>query len=384
MRHFSKIALTAMAALALSSCQKDEIIQTPETHDSNVIAFSTFSHPGIRGAFKSGTTFTKGDKFQLYGTKKKSGEQASKFHDTFMNGTVGIETAFDGKDWSYGTHKYPWEEEISYDFYGIYPMPSSSHNNLSPQISNGTKIIRVTVPEEESKQTDFMYSAVLGATREKRNGKSPSGDKVPLVFRHAMSIVLFKVKVSNPGLIAKIDGITIHNLRSSGEYTLPVSSDAKGAWNLPKADKYENYPVTMDDTAKSKDLTGKSGEGILLSKATSPLLLLPQSVDKWDPSVQKSIGEADKSHKAYINLRLCLKSSEGNYLIKGTNATNEFSNVYVPFEWDLKEGYKHTILIDFGNGGGGKDHDGKDVIDYIQVSAGLTEWAEESIYTRSL
>ena len=382
MKILSNVALAAMAAVALASCQKNEVISGTGTVDNGAIDFTTYTGPILRGTVKSGTQFNDGDAFKVFGY-------------------TGTETIFDGVDvtkgadgWSYDKEKF-WDASQTYNFRAIHPgaLGVSGTEGFTPSFSMKEGKVEVDLPAEASKHQDLTYAVAMGVKSTNRDGSQEgarSTGHVKLNFKHAMAQLNFKAKVDASAKYGSITvkSIEICNLDKKGTFTYPASNGADGTWTLDKSapNNRSNFPADLD----SKEVKATKGEeAVVVSNVNNPMLLIPQAANKWDVEAQpvKKISEMKNydEKKVYAKIVVMFKDKEDKVIKYGDNTDKDgYTTILMPFDLTLTAGRNHTITFVFGKkdskgGGAGYDEDGNKIADddIISFEATLTDFVTD-------
>ena len=197
-----RILLTlSFAALALSGCIQDEVIDNGGGSEAAAIDFGTYLG---RSAQTRATVITsetlKGEGFGVnaWYTGLESFDPSSLAgYDVFMNNT---RVAHDGTSWSYSPLKY-WpnnpNEMVSFVAYAPYNMVTAGDGSVSehPNIKVNGTAVTYTVANEVKDQVDLLWSD----SNESEDystidlKKQTVDDKVTFYFKHALSKISFKV-----------------------------------------------------------------------------------------------------------------------------------------------------------------------------------------------
>ncbi len=352
---------TFAVALAATSCTNDEYLSQNEPKLENEISFKTFAPMSLRGLDVSTAADMQPHSFDVFAYKVDDGQQ-------FMgnNTSDGIEIGYTvGSGWDYATasEKTLWTAE-PVNFYAVWP---ETYDNLVKTIGKADQSATFTVPTDASKHIDLMYASVLGAHINNRNGATgnetaQTTGAVPLVFKHMLAQVAFKIESANKDIEVEVKDITIHNVYTSGKIDL-----ANGTWS---------------------NLSNMSTHTTTLSGATTgdnSLIVLPQSFTGWtlDPN-NKDVLPTPSEKESYMKLNCTIKNTKGgdSYLYGADNAPEY---IYIPFSgtWTMGNLYTYTLtFVKDGStsGGGGYDEEGEPILKdlYISFTPSVETWTEIS------
>lgn len=343
--------LSAIAAMAMTSCSNDQEIEGLKTNDQ-LIDFSvltTRSLPITSNLELQRTTF-KAWGFTPTGV-------------AYLGETGGVDVSYSNGAWTYSPKK-SWPSE-TLNFVALNP---ATHEKLTEvNMTSSSQTVKYEVATDVEQQVDVMYAVKQNQTK--------SSNPVNLVFKHALAQVAFKATTTDPKYTAEIGSIEVHNLKNKGTFTFPKtdtqagSGNGAGFWGLENT--YENYSIGIANKAVSVTSTGvdvTANDGVLMP--------LPQEFTAWQ--TQKSsavaIAKADESKHGYLKIQLKLKENE-TYLV-GSEST--FATVYMPFGYKWEMGKKYIYNLKFGNGAG-YDENGNPVLQFIEFNPTVDPWIDEAV-----
>lgn len=256
------------AAMALTSCSQDELLNSPDNQMSDAIGVNVYVPSSSRGvAYENGEQFKVEDQtFDLIAYSESG---------LFMGtATDGVEFKYNGSVWDY-TNKAElrfWQEASKNSTLNFYAVTPSSKTDLSKNIGAEEQTITYTVPTTCDDQVDLMYAVETvsidgSGNPTQQNGETSTDCKngITLNFKHALSQILFSAKTTDASLTADINSVTIQNVKNKGKFTIGSTS-----WNLEETTA--SYVATLSDN------TGIGSTVASLSNSSSALLLLPQSL----------------------------------------------------------------------------------------------------------
>ncbi|MCE9107129.1 fimbrillin family protein [Bacteroides pyogenes] len=343
----------AAALLLMASCSNDEIV---EQSKGEKIAFNVLSdNAKTRATPITSANLTSAD-FKVWGFITSGGTKYIK----------GVRIHYSGGKWDYAN-----PSDVSYwpsSNLDIYAVSPATHDNLAPGFLTSSALnFTYQAPEDNAEQADVMYASNKGVSKS-------DGSMVSLVFKHALSQIVFKGKAGTT-MAVRIKSIKVHNLKKSGTFTFPVGTtetgSSSGAWAL-SGNADADYVV---GTVKTLGQDHVLINGVSLTDLTAPdgaLLILPQTATKWTTTEDSPIpiATADTQNQCYLEIEMKLTQS-GVFLI-GNEST--YGKVYVPFggtAWEPGKKYIYTL-----NFGGGYDADGKVILSPMKFTPTVEDWTD--------
>ena len=210
--------LAALSSVALTSCVNEELenVETQPVLKFDVPALSQ-TKANVLGEV-SGTTYPEGEDFVVYCksyTGKYKGWDASDDATHYFNAngetatpnsTVGTAG---GKYWSTSTVHYWPEVEYSLAFAAYSPAVLSTASSAAPssiaQTATGLQITEFNTATNSDHQYDLMYTPRVYDLNKSTNANA----SVPLVFKHALSSVVFSSQKSNEDVDYHIKNVTV-------------------------------------------------------------------------------------------------------------------------------------------------------------------------------
>ncbi|MGL6177731.1 MAG: fimbrillin family protein [Tannerellaceae bacterium] len=266
-----------LLSAAITGCTSHDVVDTEYNKQVNGIHFSAYNGITRGNPVDDNTEFSaNGSKFGVTafistGTGAFMGA-ANEGAPIISNGTAwGYEKEGDMRYWPTGSE--------TLDFYAYAPYGHASITNKSFTKETGLSF-DYTVPATEAEQVDVMFASAKGQSK-----AGVTNNAVNLSFKHALTQVHFAVATKTSSL--KIDiapnGIQIHNIESTGTFTLPT--DVSNGWELKESKA--NYTVTsalvtggfVGDDTPAYTTVGSQDQA---------LMLLPQTFEA--KSAQKTDG----------------------------------------------------------------------------------------------
>lgn len=246
------LLLAGTALLALVACNKSRTVVKEAPGE---ITFKAVNASQTKGAELDGTTFpTSG--YLLYAaatsTQNNSYFTDQQFAYDSENGNKW--RGYDGSAFS----KIYWPMGGAKVDFLAFAMPTGKYGTssgqikpafASPKVANGFSLSDWNVYENEF---ELMYAA--------NNGLSSTASPVALQFQHALSVVIFNVKM-DPAVDAtvKINSITFDELVKEGNFEVDNSkNDLVATWTLDSA--VDNVPFVIDATAAEKSTLNSTAE----------------------------------------------------------------------------------------------------------------------------
>jgi len=228
MKKLTAIFAAFAAIVFVASCTIDEVSSLSQETAQEEIGIRTMGQNGLTKSAINGTAFPAGYDM-LVSAYRNVGSHAG--GDAAANYFEGIQFAKDATSGSWKSIKGAkyWPLDGTLDFLAVASAGyNTSANGIAPtcvwgESSNVAKKVVLTVPDNSVKFDDLLYGA--------SNNQSPSAAGCNMVFKHAMTSVVFTAHcnvaydaTNNVGIT--IDGITIDGAKYSG--TLTISNEQAG------------------------------------------------------------------------------------------------------------------------------------------------------------
>ena len=370
----------ALALIAMASCSQDDVVSIQQDE----IKFSAVANKATRAADVYCNNNLP-ELFKVYANHTVDGGSS-----TYINGD---EITYSDGAWTNSTGKRFWPEEGSLDFY--------AHVNAGDCFTwtsgNVPSIIGYTVDTDVTKQNDLMYAVKTEQTKE---DNSTAG--VILNFRHALSQIVFQAKNTNKNFFVEIEGVTIGNIISKADFTYPSAdtddnvddhtqsatssfADAsQGVWEMSdEATDIKNYPVSFDKVEVPGDgeicsLTSTNETGQEFSD--NALLLIPEqngtdATLAWDPVTTPKVADATGT---YFLIKCKIRNVAGDEVADDDvylwGTASEAKELAIPVSLTWKQGVKYIYTFVFGEGIGGYDPEGEEVLVPITFSVTVDDF----------
>lgn len=377
------------SALALVSCQNEEVNSATGKTEANAISFAAMGS----NTSHSRATITNSD--NLTSTKFYVYAFNSETDSVFMgNPNVGTFEEQKGVEQEYrdGMWNYVVEDDLAYwpsdgsklDFWAINPSTPRGALQLSSDIHGKKKGNYYTFALDNeydggSKNYDVMYASALNYTKSVR-----SDQKVKLTFHHIFSQLVFKARTANASLSVDVNKVTLYNPHYSGRVTFPTElkeGDEHYCRDLQLSD-YTLWLVSHKQgftASLASDVVSATEEAVWLSKESEPLIVAPQVLSPWTTTSTTAvpISTADENKNTYLAISMRLQKN-GTYVI---GSSSEYTTVYMPFSngtegWLPGKRYIYTLVF-----GGGYNSDGKLILDPITFEPVVDDWTDEDAET---
>ena len=320
------IFMVALAALAMTSCSQDEVLEVKK----DAMSFSAFTENASRAtAVQTGSL---GD-FIVYANENGTGTP-------YIKGvTATKDNSLPGEGNFRLAQTYYWPEN-SLDFYCIYP---ADVDGLTPT-SNVPSVVDYACVNDgtDYHAEDLLYSVSLD-TEKGANGIAQ------INFRHALAMIDFKaVSLVDYALDVTINSVTIKNISNTATYSLgdcegtdsqvttttDVDANYRGKWSGWNAAS-ESYLFNFAgvEMAFEEDATEDLEENL----NTEPYFIMPQELTADETKAQPEEG------KSYFVI---------NCEVTKNDVVVNSGDVFIPVSGEWKEGYKYTYTFIFGKGAG--------------------------------
>ncbi len=272
--------MAAATAVALSSCSKNEVFETPDDL-KNEISLSTYVGTTTKAVATTSTNFTE---FVLSAYYTVSSSTSAYIN---AQGYTGSISAYDTASsfTADNSAKYYWPTSGSMDFYGYTPKTDTSGSAkytvtyTAPTYTSGYISTDATLAYTPSTTIGNQID-LLVATPVTQTCPTPgsTASAVNLAFTHALTQIAFNVKGGDTAFDYHVKSIKINNVRSVGTYTMK-SSDS--AWSEPTTPI--SYTYYLNDTGI------ESAAGVLTAIADTDkntLMLVPQTLGSVTSSTE--------------------------------------------------------------------------------------------------
>lgn len=319
----------AIGALALTSCQNDEVLDDAVAR-GDAISYSVSAANQTRSLESYCSNYLP-SKVSI--AAAEIGSETAYFQDELTKSGTSYSTAT--------THYFPASGSLNF-FAWVKNCESGTFD-----FNKGAPLIKdFKVAASAADQVDLLYAVHAGVAK---------GTTVNVNLRHALSQVVFKAQ-NLTNMTVKIKSVAVGHLKDQGTLTFPTTSTAQGynehpangntstptaadLWGTTATGNAE-YKVELTDpqpiTSTAVDLTTANHEG---TKDNS-LILMPQSLAAWNPATKVAGGQG-----AYFLLDVEMTQN-------GVNVYTGKAAVPVDIEWNPGVRYTYTFLFSSGGTGG--------------------------------
>ena len=334
--------------------EKDSGNQTVTTADDDEPeAIIQIGDDITRGAYVTGANLTKYGVYSFYNDTK----------NLYLNNSV-LTRAQAGDAWNKSKAiKFP-SATRAMDFYAMAPEFIGSlitDSKMQPE----EKYIVHKLPAINTLQTDFMYSSLLGVTRNSTN------NIIKFNFKHLFVYLRFQAMLHNKDIDVTIHSVKLHNLKSTGKFTMSDSKANTGTWTLDNA-AYADYEFILPkDSALIYNTT------LTLHRSDSMLFVMPQNPSLFKFTDNSSFADADAAKQTYASVECrIVNKTTGDYV--GCTSTT-WARVYYPINsatWTTSKqpfGSSKSVLLEFT---GGYNYEGGD---FLKEHSGGTKLENTSV-----
>lgn len=246
MKTYQLILATALVALA--SCNKEEVINTDVNLESNEIGFRAVASMATKAndAIVSGTTYATDNTFQVWGWQSEAGDFSEFADDDASNFMSNLTISYCGgpssrtNAWRNSAHYYYWPFTGKIGFLAIHPStvaPTTTGWDATNDKAKAT-VADYTIAAA-NKTTDLMFAYAAGSRRT---------DALPIVFKHALSQILFKIKTEDDytsDVTFKVNSIKINNIDLSGDVAY-ANETITWSDNTAQTESWTYYATTQE------------------------------------------------------------------------------------------------------------------------------------------
>lgn len=349
MKKIPILLAAAICAAAVVSCEQD---RTVAVREDNAISF--------RSNLRSLTKATEVTNTNISAFKVTAiGNSANYFTD--------MDVAVDGSGNCTADKTYYWP---SYQL-GFYAYANPSGGTAA--ITNASKMINgVTPAAAAAEQVDFVIAYENGT----KAGNETSG--VPLNFRHALSQVMVKAaNLSTSGIVIKVKGVKIQNIRNSGNFTYPASTTTtKDSGTLPQSQW--NTSSATKTTYTVSDATGVTLNGTAQSIMFdgAAWMIIPQAL-----TARTSFDDGTDTGSS-IGVMVQILDASNNQLYPATAGEYAYTNIPIGTNWEPGKKYIYTLnFLDEANDGGAGVDDNDDPVLGLPIRFTLTvdDWVDAAL-----
>ena len=336
-----RIIFGAMAAAAMLSCAKEQVIEQNRANDEITFSIVAENQTKAEAVYCANNLLPE---FDVCATYTKYGEATAQWY--FQNDNIAM---VDGAWVNQTTTRY-WSANGTHDFYAIY---NGTMNVSAIDATPAAPTVNFTPATTVADQKDLLYAVTKGHEK--------SNNPVALNFRHALSQIEFKAKNTNAQLYVEIEGVQVGQTPGVGVFTYPsVATDVNfedhtqagthayttGTWTYNTPTDYavaftDAVPVVGDDTPVGLTISTDK------TNVTNSMLLIPATTEKWTPADAET--EFDGTYLA-VNCRI-YNVAGTSYAASDVCLHDGWAVIPVAFEWEPGKKYIYTFVFGEGNGG---------------------------------
>lgn len=268
----------AMASVVLTSCVNEDK-EAMESASKKAISFDMPVMKPTRAAGEiDGTTYPTDETFKAF-CKSYTGAYTGWTAGADYFNAAGENVALIDDNWSTTPVHYWPELGYKLAFAAYSPAAAKTHGTFA-QTQTGLTITGFSTQANVAEQYDLMYTP-----RVIDLDKNSAGTPVPMVFKHALTSVVFKATKTDADATYTIKSLTVNGLVSTtGDFNqnIPNAADLDGTatWNNLAAATDKTYSILTSTAINVAQDPGTylTGAGSTAGAATA-LLLIPQGVD---------------------------------------------------------------------------------------------------------
>lgn len=352
----------AMACIAFAGCTEDEVFNT-DLNQERAIAFSApVVTPNTRAAVEVGKIYDPGLKFNVWGWWYES--------DAFNNYASGDLYINEATASNVGNTWYPkntadgyyyWPKNGSMTFLAY--SPASDKMKTAAEVDAGGLTLKdYVVSTEPSEMEDVMFSErvydKISSTDNTYFGADAPYDGVDLLFRHALSSVVFNLKLDKEykGTQVRIKSITLEDVASKATFKQNLDDESGATTNLPTttgtSTNSDNAAAWTGQDVKVDYSVDIVSAGHILNNTASPAAYWPCTGEDVAPVYHGT----DNDKFRYTDLMLIPQDLNGVtlkilYTIKTTDSSEEldqvFTNTFTSGNWKIGYRYIYNVTIGF-------------------------------------
>ena len=326
------MAITACAAMAMTSCSSEDLTSGTTQANETPISFSTYLGRNVESRAGETTSETiKTDNFGVFASYT-TGDWANTATPNFM---FNQKVTYSTNKWSYTPVKY-WTNTGKFSFFAYAPYGTTENGIATSSVNTATgePVLKITVPTDQSKMIDFVAANAMNQTYNTSNA-----GEVKFVLKHEMTRAAFKATKAS-GIAAStsvtVTGITLTSkkLYKEATYKFASTADAAGTWTPTE--------LTTDNTITLSNLS-------VTGTTQSPYLyLIPVS----------ELGASDVS----VKVDYTVTTTDDN-VVGGQVETTGTQTVNLPAS-TLQQGKSYVFTFSIG-------------LNEIKLSATVDSWATD-------
>lgn len=342
------LAIAAVAAVALTSCVKNEVI-TPDGE----ITFKDFTLSNkalIEPTAAANTAFPKGETFGAYALYSADNKMY----------VDNLEVSYKTSYWGFTKTQY-WPKDTTndkLDFYAYYPYSTTvaSWDNVNTCV----KFAGAALGTTQGDQVDYMVADVA----EDR----VSGSDVPVVFKHVTSMIVFNAVDATPAVdvdpvdryknLVVIRKIEVKQAAYTGDYT-------NGAWTNAGG---RDAVVVLDNATKPVGTT--VSKVTTASNAEGALIVVPETIQD-DTKFVITYDLLESEDRVISATNGALNPGDAGYDINNAHSVEIKVNDLTTKTWE--PGKKYSYTINFNLIGGENEY-----LEEITFAVTVDPWVAEA------
>lgn len=352
----------AMACIAFAGCTEDEVFNT-DLNQERAIAFSApVVTPNTRAAVEVGKIYDPSLEFNVWGWWYESDA-----FNNYASGALYIKEAtasYDGNTWypknTEGGYYY-WPKNGSMTFLAY--SPASDKMKTAAEVDDGGLTLNnYVVSTKPSEMEDVMFSErvydKISSTDNTYSGADAPYDGVDLLFRHALSSVVFNLKLDKEykGTQVRIKSIILEDVASKATFKQNLDDESGATTNLPTTTGTDtNSDIAAAWTGQDVDVDYSVdivAAGYVLNNDASPAAYWPCTGDDVAPVYHGT----DNDKFRYTDLMLIPQDLDGVtlkilYTIKTTDSDEldqVFTKTFTSSDiWKIGYRYIYNVTIGF-------------------------------------
>lgn len=352
------LLFAAIAAVAFSSCSKDDAISINET--SKGIGFGVLNNKVQSRATE--TTVANIGGFSVYAYAHAVGENANYITGTpYYNGVSITVDATGGCTYTDGTKQKMWPKTEQLDFLAYSPADYGLY-------LTGTVSVDMSAKLEANNQQDLVVAKKLN-----ESGVGVDNYKTEMKFNHALSQIKFKAvsKYSTVNFKVKSIKITGVNLQGITNLTTWAYAAPNGATNTGNGLEWVMAGEVGNVAFGAKTTETINTTAVDLTAANGALMVIPQTL-KGGAAIEKGVVTVENiltdKTKSYIVIEYSATDKETGAVL----VTN--GRCAAPVSTDLKAGLRYVYTMTLaGKGDGGTTEDKLYPIDFTCTVEGWVD-----------
>ena len=363
------LSLMCIAALAFTSCSRDEI---RETQSPESISFRT---PALTKA-QEVSSIDKLDDIGFYVTAYlvKETESTPEYSLYFNN-----EHYFWSLESFVSETPYYWPSDGSeLKFYAFSPASTEFGVEAPTTADNGSLMFEDFTPAESIFEQDDLLVAVKATSEDQakddfENQENQTTERhagIALEFSHALSQIRINAINNHERYVVKVKGVKLGNIPTGATYTFGET----GSWSFPASPELADYTATYNDPVT----LGSNSSALLPNEEGA--MIIPQQLTAWDPATPDDGG-------AYIGVLVNITTKADDSSEAASQAypatKGEYDWVAIPISTNLETGMKYTYTLDFSDGAGYDETTGTRIGNDIKFNVRVSDWSVEYVVKRN-